>query len=225
MLISGHSDPLGDVEALSSLADERRRRLYDYVIAARRPVGRDEAAAAAGIGRSLAAYHLDRLAEARLLDVVFSRPPGRSGPGAGRPAKLYIRADQALEARTHARDYAFVAELLAEIVDAASPAVVDGARSLARERGQTLGAELTSVDELELWLTARGYEPHRDPDGTIRLGNCPFGAVAAAHPELVCGLNRMFLGGVLDASGAVARIGELDPASVGCCVTLRTRAA
>jgi len=79
---------LDDLESLSSLADPVRRRLYEAVVRSAKPVGRDEAAAAAGVGRSLAAYHLDRLAEEGLLEVSYGRPEGRGGPGAGRPAKL-----------------------------------------------------------------------------------------------------------------------------------------
>ena len=64
-----------------------RRRLYDYVVAQGHEVGRVEAAEAVGIQKALAAFHLDRLAGSGLLDVVFRRPAGKAGPGAGRPAK------------------------------------------------------------------------------------------------------------------------------------------
>lgn len=219
------TDPLGDVAAFASLKDERRRRLYDHVIAQRRPVGRDEAAEAVGIGRPLAAYHLDKLAHAGLLDVVFSRPPGRSGPGAGRPAKQYVRSQRALAAHAPARDYAFVAQLLAETVGRAGPSVVESARALAREEGRRLGGELASGADLEAELAARGYEPERDTDGALRLGNCPFHSVAATNPELVCSLNQAFIEGLLERAGGADQTAELDPCAGRCCVTIRDRAA
>jgi hypothetical protein len=43
--------------------------------------------------RSVAACHLDKLAGAGLLQVRYQRLAGREGPGAGRPAKIYRRAD------------------------------------------------------------------------------------------------------------------------------------
>lgn len=218
-------DPLGDVAAFATLGDERRRRLYDHVVAQRRPVGRDEAAAAVGIGRPLAAYHLDKLAEVGLLDVVFARPPGRGGPGAGRPAKQYVRAEEPLAAQTPARDYAFVAQVLAEAVARTGPALREAARELAREEGRTLGTTLGSAAGLEVELTARGYEPHHDPDGALRLGNCPFYAVASTHPELVCGLNQAFVEGLLESAGAGDQVAELDPCAGCCCVAIRKRAA
>src|SRR5438105_14446775 len=81
-----------DIERVALLDEPARRRLYDFVSGRNAPVGRDEAAAATGMSRGLAAFHLDRLAEAGLLDVEFRRLTGRTGPGAGRPAKLYARA-------------------------------------------------------------------------------------------------------------------------------------
>ena len=76
----------GDLAALNGLShldDPLRRQLYEYVIESDRPVSREQAAAAASIGRTLAAYHLDKLAEAGLLTVSYQRPAGRGGPGPG----------------------------------------------------------------------------------------------------------------------------------------------
>ena len=87
----------GDLAALNGLShldDPLRRQLYEYVIECDGPVSREQAAAAASIGRTLAAYHLDKLADAGLLTISYQRPAGRGGPGAGRPAKLYTRATQ-----------------------------------------------------------------------------------------------------------------------------------
>ncbi len=69
------------------LDDPVRRSLYDYVSGSAEPVGRDEAATAVGIGRPLAAYHLDRLVSLGLLTADYRRPPGRNGPGAGQAGK------------------------------------------------------------------------------------------------------------------------------------------
>ena len=83
-----------------------------------RPVGRDEAAAAAGIGRALAVYHLDKLVESGLLTASYQRPPGRSGPGAGRPAKLYARSGREFAVTVPPREYELAARLLVQAVEA-----------------------------------------------------------------------------------------------------------
>ena len=54
-------DHLTDLAGLASLDDPVRRRLYEYVSDAGRPVSREEAAEAAGRTRTLGAYHLDKL--------------------------------------------------------------------------------------------------------------------------------------------------------------------
>src|SRR5690625_4280386 len=89
---SSAAEPDGGVQNLAELADPTRRQLYEFLTHIGRPVRRDEAAEGIGITRALAAYHLDRLADAGLLAVTYKRPAGRSGPGAGRPAKHYQRA-------------------------------------------------------------------------------------------------------------------------------------
>ncbi|MGW0855408.1 helix-turn-helix domain-containing protein, partial [Streptomyces sp. NPDC002690] len=80
-----------DIDAIAMLQDPVRRRLYAYVAAQGREVGRNEAAEATGVARTLAAHHLDKLTEAGLLASGSRRLTGRSGPGAGRPAKVYTR--------------------------------------------------------------------------------------------------------------------------------------
>src|ERR671918_660787 len=83
----------------------------------RAPVSRDEAARAVGISRPLAAYHLDKLVDDGLLEPRYYRRSGRRGPGAGRPAKHYVRAANPIELSLPARDYAALAELLASAVE------------------------------------------------------------------------------------------------------------
>src|SRR3954451_7381742 len=82
-------DGIAQISAIAAHTEPIRRALYAYVVARPASVGRDEAAEAVGITRELAAFHLDKLLEEGLLDVEFRRLSGRTGPGAGRPAKLY----------------------------------------------------------------------------------------------------------------------------------------
>src|SRR4051812_24942145 len=104
-----------EIHRIATLDDPLRRRLYDLVRAKERPVGRDEAAKQLRIGRSLAAYHLDKLVDEGFLETSYARPEGRSGPGAGRPAKLYEpAADTEFAASVPARDYEFAAEMFAD---------------------------------------------------------------------------------------------------------------
>ena len=219
---------------LAGLGDRLRRALYRYVADRGVPISRDEAAHAAGISRPLAAYHLDKLVHDGLLEPRSSRRGGRRGPGAGRPAKHYVRADRPIELSLPARDHAALAELLAGAVEA-DPS---GAAQAALERAAaTLGAELgaeaanhTTPDgdpdqvlaSVRQTLAARGYEPYEDVDGTIRLRNCPFDRIAAQHRQLVCGANHAMLQALtdqVDGDPPTVRV-VLDPQPRRCRVTL-----
>ena len=208
-------DPL---QALSSLGDATRRGIYEHVARMPGPVGRDEVAAAAGIGRTLAAYHLDRLAAEGLLSVAFERRSGRTGPGAGRPAKLYSRQDREVSVSVPPRDYHLAARLLADAAAADSGGETRRALTAAAERlGHEIGHEARDTG-LEPLLRERGYEPF-DDDGVMRLRNCPFHAVAQQHPEIVCDMNLALLRGAIAGRPGVAA--TLEPGPGRCCVALR----
>src|SRR6185436_20123991 len=112
------SDP---VEAVALLEEPNRRRLYELVTVNREPISREEAAAELGISRDLAAHHLDRLLDAGLLEVEYRRKGGRTGPGAGRPAKLYKRTQRDVSVSFPSRRYDVAAELLATAFDRLDP--------------------------------------------------------------------------------------------------------
>ena len=118
------------ISAVAALDEPTRRRLYDYVVRQPEPVSRDDAAAALELPRTTAAFHLDRLVDEGLLDVVFQRLTGRTGPGAGRPTKLYQRSDQHVTVSLPQRRYDLAGRLLTSVLtswaenSAAQPAVL-----------------------------------------------------------------------------------------------------
>jgi predicted ArsR family transcriptional regulator len=199
-----------DLDAIALLADPARRAAYRVgVDAAPEPVGRDEVAAQLNVGRTLAAFHLDKLVAAGLLEATFARRTGRTGPGAGRPAKLYRRAGAERAVTVPPRRYLSAAELLAEAVERAG---ADEALYLvANKRGR----EEAGADPVEA-LADRGYEPTTD-GATIRLRNCPFHVLADDFPPLVCGMNLALISGLVDGTGWEAR---LEPTPGHCCVAL-----
>ncbi|WP_327387437.1 MULTISPECIES: helix-turn-helix transcriptional regulator [unclassified Streptomyces] len=227
-----------DIDAIAMLQDPVRRRLYEYVAARGREVSRNEAAEAAGVARTLAAHHLDRLTEAGLLESGSRRLTGRSGPGAGRPAKVYTRTRAELSVSLPARDYLTAAELLAE---AAEQAGLDAAlRTAAGRRGEALrgsAAPCVGLEEAVEMLADRGYEPYveggegtEDATGAgaatgagprvVRMRNCPFHAVAEHFPPLVCGMNLALLEGLFGTDGPVRP--RMDARPGECCVVIES---
>jgi predicted ArsR family transcriptional regulator len=224
-----------DLASLSTLDDPVRRRLYEVVTRQPGPVSRDEAAATAGIGRALAVYHLDKLVESGLLAATYQRPAGRSGPGAGRPAKLYARVDREFAVTVPPRSYELAARLLVQAVEAddsgqSRAALGQAARRLGTELGRGYRAEAGGRDapggrsvtacEMESVLARQGYEPGRGGDGIIRLRNCPFHQLAERHREVVCGMNLTLVEGLVEGLGADGWQPVLDPRPGHCCVAL-----
>jgi predicted ArsR family transcriptional regulator len=228
-----------DLAALSSLDDPVRRRLYEVVTQRAGPVGRDEAAAAAGIGRALAVYHLDKLVESGLLTAFYRRPAGRTGPGAGRPAKLYARSDREFAVTVPPREYELAARLLVQVVDSdrsgrSRAALQEAAHQLGAELGSGFRPDAPGQDapgqdaarqdlvrqDVESMLAQQGYEPSRDDDGVIRLRNCPFHQLAERHRDVVCGMNLALVEGLVEGLGANGWRPVLDPAPGRCCVAI-----
>ena len=204
------------LDSVGALAEPVRRRLYEVVAAAGEPVDRDTAAERAGVGRPLAAFHLDRLVAASLLDVEFRRRSGRTGPGAGRPAKFYVRPrDRDVSIELPSRSYDVAAEILATGVERAGrarAAVLD----VARERGQAMASH--AAKGLLPMLETQGYEPFLADDGVVRLRNCPFHALVGEHRELTCALNHAHLDGAARAVEGSGYRAVSEPVEGLCCV-------
>src|ERR1035437_4763624 len=187
--------------AFAALNEPQRRRLYRYVVAQDSAVSRDVAATALGIPRSVAAFHLEKLADLGLLEIEYRRPPGRTGPGAGRPAKLYYRASIEIEFSVPERHYDLAANLLAQAVEDAvdgSAPITETLRVVARRYGSSIGAQVNPSkrwshrrlpERLSELLTEHGYEPHLEGT-TITLRNCPFHTLAQAHRDVICAMNH-----------------------------------
>ncbi len=220
------------VSGIAALDHPISRRAYRLVLD-RGWLGRDDAADALGVARSVAAFHLDKLVAAGLLDTRFERVSGRRGPGAGRPAKLYRRSAREIAVSLPPRRYDLAGSLLADAVALAEAEgrPVDLALSqVARDRGAAIGAEIAhpeggaaARDALLDVLDRHGYEP-RHHGSQIALVNCPFHTLAEQHRGLVCGMNLDFLTGVLEGSGQSETLSaQLAPEPGRCCVRLDPR--
>jgi predicted ArsR family transcriptional regulator len=222
------------VTSIGALAEPVRRDLYRFVVAQPEPVSREQAAAGAGVARHVAKFHLDKLVEDGLLDVSHRRQPGRSGPGAGRPAKVYRRSEREVTVSLPPRRYEFAGQLLAQAIVAADRDDVPILRALkgsAREAGKTLGRtarrDVTGDpgpsaprDAAMKALEEAGFEPRRDESG-VTLANCPFDSLAREHTALACGMNLELMRGFLAGLEGAELDAKLDPSPGRCCVKLR----
>jgi predicted ArsR family transcriptional regulator len=225
---SRHED---DLAVAAVLSDSLRGRLYALVRRHTRPVTRDEAAAACGISRGLAAFHLDKLVASGLLRARHERPAGQRR--VGRAPKSYEPSDLELQISIPERHYDVVGGFLVDaITSTPDQHVAEAAVRLAREHGVQVGARLRASRGLgrpgpERTLAAAaaaleglGYEPHRADDGGLTLRNCPFHTLARRAPELICGMNRALIDGLLRGLGNDRVQAVLVPRPAACCVEL-----
>jgi predicted ArsR family transcriptional regulator len=217
-----------DVTAVGLLQEPARRALYDWVAAQPEPVGREQAARAVGVTRALATFHLDKLVDGGLLEAGYRRLSGRVGPGAGRPARVYWRAEREFSVTVPERRYTRAAQVFAGALErigegGVPPELAAAAREAGGELARAAGTRGAAATRLRRALEAGGYEPIAGEDGVIRLRNCPFDTLAQEHRQLVCGTNLALAQGLTDAAGVTELEPVADPRPGFCCVAFQPR--
>lgn len=233
-------EPAEDLErrisGIAALDQPLRRELYRLLSERGGWVTRDDASEALDVARSVAAFHLDKLVEAGVVEVSFERTSGRTGPGAGRPAKLYRRGTDEVSASVPERRYDLAGSLLATAIaesERTGAPIADCLSASARAAGRVIGKEAAeATGDLKTRETRRravldllarhGYEPTLGKRGEIALVNCPFHRLAEEHRSLVCGMNLDFLAGLLEGMGPADRLNaRLAPEPGYCCVRIK----
>lgn len=221
-------DAGASLERLLALGDTTRRDLYFFVVGRGTWVSRKEAAEALELRPGLVAHHLDRLVDDGLLEIEYRRLTGRSGPGAGRPAKLYRRTDATFELTLPPRNPRLVNQLLIEAVgrlgrraDPVRQALVDVAREAGVAAGRHAADGAAPVERGRAFtdlLGAMGYAPHTG-DGELSLANCPYEPVAEQDRTTVCSMNLALVEGAAAGVGLQRTSCSLrPPVGGGCCV-------
>ncbi|MBX3092224.1 MAG: helix-turn-helix domain-containing protein [Cryobacterium sp.] len=207
------------ITAVAAISDPQRRDLFDFVSRAGAAVSRDDAAQALGIPRSTAAFHLERLVSEGVLETEFKRLSGKTGPGSGRPSKLYRKAGREIHVSIPARRYELAGDMLAAAVeqsDRTGEPVRTVLTDISTETGRKIGASAGSLDAA---LESCGYEPRDDGAGGIVLTNCPFHKLATSHTDVICHANVALLQGVAEGASETRRSVEfVEPANGCCCV-------
>ena len=201
-------DVIGDPELRETLLEVRGRP---------RAASISEIADATGVHRNVARRRLERLVAAGLLTASFERPPGRSGPGAGRPAKVYSPTPDTTAIEFPARRYP---ELVGLLVDA----VPNRRRS---EIGVQFGRELASTAGVEPAHDARrgleglcralgavGFQARlehlEDGRAEIVTPTCPLRPLVVANPA-VAEIDHALWRGLIAAA-----VDDLEVEDVGC---------
>ncbi|MEV0150307.1 MULTISPECIES: helix-turn-helix domain-containing protein [unclassified Nonomuraea] len=213
----------GDLEALGLLSEPQRARIYAFLAGAAHACTRQEICQALDMGRTLVAFHLDKLEQTGLVEVVAEA----AGTGRrGRPAQRYRATARELSASVPPRRYELLAEILLQAAQEHRPPepFAQAATRVAVRRGRELAAGHPAPDGLWPLLRGLGYEPAAD-GGTVLLTNCPFQRMRAVNTDLVCSVNAALAQGYLDGLGATGQFtARLRPCPDNCCVLLEPAA-
>jgi predicted ArsR family transcriptional regulator len=220
------------LSSVGSLAEPARRALYLYVASEAEAVSREQAAEALHLPHHTVKFHLDRLVQEGLLSFEYRRLSGRTGPGAGRPAKLYRPSESEVAVSLPERRYDLLGSVLARAVDDAmrGGVPIDAAvRDAATQAGDRIGrdarneaADLPCLERVSRALSGYGFQPDID-DGTLSMSNCPFHKMSQEHAGLICGMNLTLITAVVGALDCEGLNVQLDPAPGRCCVLVHER--
>jgi predicted ArsR family transcriptional regulator len=183
------------MDALEAVGDPELRAALRLVRGRRGPVSADDLAAAHKVHRNVARARLERLADAGLVVSAFERRSGRSGPGAGRPAKVYSPAPETAPIEFPERNYAELVGLLVDRLPERGrkrrlhELGIELARPLVRRARLTPSRDLRrGVERVCDALGRLGFqasvEEVRDDTVVISTPTCPLRPLVVARPEL-----------------------------------------
>jgi predicted ArsR family transcriptional regulator len=208
---------------LDAVAQPELREIVLFARGQAGPVSADDVAGRFGIHRTAARSRLERLAAAGLLTVSFERRTGRSGPGAGRPTKLYSVSPETEAIEFPERHYdRLLGHLAAQLPDDALTeagvsfgADLAAAADMGRARGLRQAAERACAA-----LGALGFQAAvvdgTDDSVTIATATCPLRPLVVANPADTAAIDRGLWIGLLQAHLARGTCNDVTCEAEGC---------
>ena len=204
------------LDLLKALGDNTRYAIYLELARSAVPLATADIADTLGLHVNTVRPHLERMREVGLLDVQSD-----NRGAVGRPQHRYSLAAGAPSLGLEPPAFPVLARMLLKAA-ALAGAGRDEAMDAGREEGRHEGARhrgRSCVEVLLDELDRLGFDPVvADDDGgrealstTVAFTHCPFRELAEANPDLVCGLHRGLIEGVLEAVGgaSIATFGSL----------------
>lgn len=190
---------------LKALGDNTRYAIYLELARSPLPLSTAEIADTLDLHPNTVRPHLERMRDVGLLEV---RTASRGE--VGRPQHLYSLATGAPSLGLEPPPFPLLARLLLRIAGATG-AGADEAIDAGRAQGSSdaakwsEGVERTScLHALTAELATLGFDPAVGLDqgsATVAFTHCPFRELAETRPDLVCGLHRGMVEGLVDGVG------------------------
>ncbi len=220
------------LDVLKALGDNTRYAIYLELARASAPRSTAEVAETLGLHANTVRPHLERMREVGLLAV---HPDNRGS--VGRPQNRYALAPDAPSLGLEPPAFPVLARMLTDVAAAAGAAAhlsAEAGAEQGRELAETHAARAAEsgidgrrprascLDAVTAMLSELGFDPavvHDDGLATIAFTHCPYAALAATHPEVVCHLHRGLIQGFVESIGgagveAFRTLADRDPCQV-----------
>lgn len=190
------------LDILKALGDNTRYAIYLELARSPVPLSTAEIADALALHANTVRPHLERMRDVGLLEV-----RSEAGGGVGRPQHLYSLAPDAPSLGLEPPPFPMLARMLLEAAhDAGLDASDLGDAGRAQGRADACGwaTGTDPVEALTVEQSRLGFDPTViDVEGgaVMAFAHCPFRELAERHPDLVCGLHRGLVEGLVDEIG------------------------
>lgn len=198
---------LDTLKITSTLADETRYSIYQYIIKEKKQVNVQEIAEQFGIHPNVARLHLTKLNDSKLVSSELEN--NKKG---GRPARVYFPAEDPIYLSFPKQENHILLQWLLELVDSMGEVALTKAKEISYQHGRAITYQATSTSQtfenkMELLTetaNAIGYIPQvTENEGkkviTFSIYNCPYKNQLNQYPALVCSLHESFLKGQFDS--------------------------
>lgn len=197
------------IKIASTLADETRFQIYDFMLQKHSPCNVQEIAERFQIHPNVARLHLTKLAEINLIHAEFIK----TGKG-GRPGRAYHVNKEGVELSFPRRDHTMMLDwLMATIVELGDSAIERG-KEVAFTYGQrsitdyypnvSYLSQQEKIDILQQQAALIGYVANIEGDKqnfsiNFTVHSCPFQHFLSKHEAIVCQFHEKFLHGQVNA--------------------------
>lgn len=195
------------LDVLKALGDNTRYAIYLELARSPRPLTTADIAQTLDLHPNTVRPHLERMREVGLLDVETE-----TRGAVGRPQHRYSLVADAPSLGLEPPTFPVLARMLLTLAGSAQLGAEE-ATDAGREQGLSDAAQDTTtrrtasascLARLLARLDALGFDPavvDDDDATTVAFLHCPFGELAEAHPDLVCGLHRGMVEGFVEGTG------------------------
>lgn len=202
---------LHPLKITSTLADETRFHIYEYMLQQKIYFTVQEIADKFKIHPNVARLHLTKLSEISIISADFLK----TGKG-GRPGRVYKATDKGITLSFPKREDAQLLNWTLQLIEQMGDPALKQAQQISHQDGKTMmksflllkskGKRMTTEEKIEILAesaTLIGYVPQVIDDGNIKkitfsIFNCPFHSQLPEYSKIACTLHESYLHGQME---------------------------